>query len=166
MQFIISRRIVWTMLLMIVGISINATHYVNRTGKYIKITNVSAKQGKQSWWHYFNRKKNQPIEQPMIIYFLELAPEQEGDLDNRQGDEITITSDYMSDKRKLFPTNNAFNYVITLNTYGKKYEQFDINRAGNDDEMKKHSSQKKTSKAEKKAAKRVKKKQKQQAASL
>ena len=63
------------------------------------------------------------------IYFIELEDGQQGDLDNQQDDQITITSEGMSDKRILFPSNNAFNYVITMNKYKAKYEKFDINHA-------------------------------------
>jgi len=118
------------------SLSMVATHYINHTGKLIKVTNVAAtKRNKKSYFSTFSKKKNIQPAAPVMIYFIELENGQEGDLDNNQGDEITITSPGMSDKRKLFPTNNSFNYVITMNSYGKQFEQFDINRAGNEDEM-------------------------------
>ena len=113
-----------------------ATHYINNTGKKIIITNVAAKKRtKQSYFSYFIRKKNLEPAKPVILYFIELENGQQGDLDNNQGDEITITSPGMSDQRKLFPTNNSFNYIITMNAYSKQYEKFDINHAGSEDEM-------------------------------
>ena len=115
-----------------------ATHYINHTGRMIIITNVTAqKRTKKSYFSsfkgYFNKKNNIESQVPAVQYFIELENGAEGDLDNNQDDEITITSKGMSDKRKLFPTNNAFNYVITLNKYSSKYEQFDINHAGQDE---------------------------------
>ena len=82
---------------------------------------------------HFHKKDNAGPQVPAVQYFIELENGAEGDLDNNQDDEITITSKGMSDKRKLFPTNNAFNYVITLNKYSSKYEKFDINHAGQDE---------------------------------
>lgn len=114
------------------SLSMFAIHYINNTGKIIKITNVSAKKRSKKN-KYFNTRKRvqQRMEQENLntVYFIELENEAEGDLDNKQGDEITITSDGMSNKRRLFPTNNSFNYVITMNNYKSKYEKFDINHA-------------------------------------
>ncbi|MGZ6251259.1 MAG: hypothetical protein ACXWL2_04465 [Candidatus Chromulinivorax sp.] len=111
-----------------------ATHYVNKTGRIIKITNVTAKKrlNKKNYFNWFN-KKNKVQDDQLVnsIYFIDLENGQEGDLDNQQDDQITITSDGMSDKRILFPSNNAFNYVITMNKYKAKYEKFDINHADN-----------------------------------
>ncbi|MGZ6254641.1 MAG: hypothetical protein ACXWL5_01460 [Candidatus Chromulinivorax sp.] len=108
------------------------THYVNKTGRIIKITNVTAKKrlNKKNYFNWFN-KKNKVQDDQLVnsIYFIDLENGQEGDLDNQQDDQITITSDGMSDKRILFPSNNAFNYVITMNKYKAKYEKFDINHA-------------------------------------
>lgn len=118
-------------------VSVQATHYSNKTTRTITITNVSAekRQGvtkpkprywwSTSWWS-LNNKQAEP---EIIPYAIVLEKDQEGDLENDQDDEITITSEGMSDKRKLFPTNNSFNYVITMNNYNAKFEQFDINRA-------------------------------------
>jgi len=103
---------------------LEATHYSNQTGRPITITNISAKK---------RARKIQGIVPSDIV--LELDHGAQGDLENQQDDEITITSSGMSDKRKLFPTNNSFNYVITMNKFSSKYEQFDINRAGSEDEM-------------------------------
>jgi len=103
-----------------------ATHYINHTGKIIMITNVSEhKRHKNSIKKKHHDEKNN--EGPLD--FIRLEQGQEGDLDNRQGDEITITSKNMSDKRRLFPSNNSFNYVITMNKYNARFEKFDINHA-------------------------------------
>jgi hypothetical protein len=132
----ITKKIVSMLVLVSTSLSILGTHYVNNTGRAIVVTNVAAtKRNKKSYFSTLTRKKNNKPTAPVIIYFLELENGEQGDLDNNQEDEITITSPGMSDKRKLFPTNNSFNYVITMNAYGNKYEKFDINRAGNEDEM-------------------------------
>lgn len=117
------------------SISIRATHYINNTGRTIVITNVTAKK------RY--KKHHETVE----VYFLELENGQEGDLNNNQEDAITITSSGMSDKRTLFPTNNSFNYVITMNKYKKEFERFDINHAGlsQEQETKKQKKNKKQS---------------------
>ena len=121
------------------SLSMFATHYINNTGKVIKITNVSAKKRtKKSYFSFFMTKKDaQQDDQTKIIYFIDLQDDQEGDLDNKQDDEITITSQGISDKRKLFPTNNSFNYVITMNKYKSVFEKFDINHAGEEDKVEK-----------------------------
>jgi hypothetical protein len=112
------------------SLSIFATHYINKTGKNIIITNVSAKKrGKKSYFNFFNKKNYVKSEDSHNKNFIELEDGLQGDLDNQQGDEITITSVGMNDKRKLFPTNNSFNYVVTMNKYKNKFEQFDINHA-------------------------------------
>lgn len=118
-------------------LSMIATHYSNKTGKTIIITNVTAKKkSKKSYFSQYGKKKaSESASQAVAVTSLELENGMEGDLDNNQGDEITITSPGMSDKRKLFPTNNSFNYVVTLNEYNKKFEKFDINRAGSEEEM-------------------------------
>jgi hypothetical protein len=132
----LTKKTLSVLLLISTPLSMIATHYINNTGKQIKVTNVAAtKRNKKSYFALLSKKKNVQPAAPVMIYFIELDNGQEGDLDNNQGDEITITSPGMSDKRKLFPTNNSFNYVITMNAYGKQFEQFDINRAGNEDEM-------------------------------
>ena len=139
------------------SLSMIATHYINHTGRMIVITNVSAhKRTKKSYLTtlkaYFNKKNQVASQEPEQLYFIELENEAEGDLDNNQDDEITITSKGMSDKRKLFPTNNFFNYAITLNKYSSKYEKFDINHAG----------QEETTKAQKEEVKKMKKMKRQQ----
>ena len=83
---------------------------------------------KKSYFSFLYSKNREASKIP-TVYFIELEDGAEGDLDNRQDDEVTITSKGMSDKRKLFPTNNSFNYVITMNKYKSEYEQFDINHA-------------------------------------
>lgn len=129
-------KLVLSAFLLTMALPLMATHYINHTGRKIKITNVTAGKGhKKSYFSSLTRKKNiQPASVAMMNY-IELEHDQQGDLDNNQGDEITITSPGMSDLRKLFPTNNSFNYVVTMNGYSKQFENFDINRAGNEDEM-------------------------------
>ncbi|MDP3788085.1 MAG: hypothetical protein Q8Q60_02045 [Candidatus Chromulinivorax sp.] len=119
--------------LLLSSLSMVATHYINHTGKTIIITNVT---GQKRSKKKYSTKNSMQSEVAAIIYSLEIENDQEGDLDNDQGDEITITSPGMSDKRKLFPTNNSFNYVITLNKYNPKFEKFDINHAADEEEMK------------------------------
>ena len=130
------------------SLSMIATHYINNTGRAIIITNVTAqKSTKKSYFSslkgYFHKHDHVKDETLKVVYFIELENDAQGDLDNNQEDEITITSKGMSDKRKLFPTNNAFNYVITLNKYSSKYEQFDINHAGQDETSKEQKDEKK-----------------------
>ena len=109
------------------SLSIVATHYENKTGRTITITNVTAKnRNKKS---FFSLKRQNKKDGQSLVTFIRLEDGSEGDLDNKQGDEITITSRGMSNKRKLFPTNNSFNYVVTMNNYKSKFEQFDINHA-------------------------------------
>ncbi len=135
-------------LLMSSSFAIFATNYTNQTGKLIVITNVSAQKR--------NKKKHaQGGTQAASSVQIEIG--EQATLDNNQGDEITITSPGISDKRKLFPTNNSFNYVVTMNTYGKKYEQFDINHAGQLEEQKKAvAKQEKAKKIKKEKAKKTK----------
>ena len=109
------------------SLSMVATHYENKTGRTITVTNISAKnRNKKS---FFSLARNNKKDGQSMITFIKLEDDTEADLDNKQGDEIAITSHGMSNKRKLFPTNNSFNYVITMNNYKSKYEQFDINHA-------------------------------------
>lgn len=157
---------------LIASLPMYTTHYINNTGRDIKISNVSAHKRNQTKkrahaiarYNIFNSEqrvnaRTQPLvletefimlEKPMPAEIVEekkqakkakrahkdvsvqvgLPVGQEGDLDNQQGDEITITSPGMSDKRRLFPTNNSFNYVITMNKYAAKFEKFDVNHAG------------------------------------
>ncbi len=150
------QKILMVITLLSTSLSMIATHYINHTGRMIVITNVSAhKRTKKSYFTtlkgYFNKHHTVEQQTPELIYFIELENEAEGDLDNNQDDEITITSKGMSDKRKLFPTNNFFNYVITLNKYSSKYEKFDINHAG----------QEETTKAQKEEVKKQKKMKRQ-----
>lgn len=133
-------------MMMVYSSSLTATHYTNKTGRTIHIINVSEQRRqmkqekvakKRTWWNWNVRKYKTASQQhelvPEIVpqknYKIIIENGQEADLDNQQDDEITITSPGMSDKRKLFPTNNAFNYVVTFNKYNKKFEQFDINHA-------------------------------------
>ncbi len=123
-------------MLLLSSLSMIATHYINHTGKTIIVTNATAKKRtKKNYFSQFAKKSSTPSQAPAVTYLIEIENDQEGDLDNNQGDEITITSPGMSDKRKLFPTNNSFNYVITLNEYNKKFEKFDINHASSEEEM-------------------------------
>jgi hypothetical protein len=116
-KFLVTCILIW------VTMSLDATHYSNKTGKAIVITNVSAQKRQNK------KRKRQEQDLELLSYAITLEPDQEADLDNDQEDEITITSPGMNDKRKLFPTNNSFNYVITMNKYKKKFERFDINHA-------------------------------------
>lgn len=111
-----------------------ATHYINKTGRSITVTNISEKKRyhrKHMWsWGGSVAKKQSEFYNRKLLYSIDLENGQEGDLNNQQGDEIRITSHGLNDHRKLFPTNNSFNYVITMNKYKNKYERFDINHAG------------------------------------
>jgi hypothetical protein len=154
-----TQKITVALMLLASSLSMIATTYINNTGKKIVVTNVAAKKrNKKSYFSYFTRKKSVEPEKPVILYFIELENDQQGDLDNNQGDEITITSPGMSDQRKLFPTNNSFNYVITMNAYNNQYEKFDINHAGSEEEMLPVASKK--AKAAKKRAEKKKKQRK------
>ena len=132
------------------SLSIFATHYINNTGKTIIVTNVTAKKNSKKSSLKSKLAQNQSAQAP---YFIEIENDAEADLDNNQDDEITITSQGMSNKRKLFPTNNSFNYVITMNKYKSEFEQFDINHAGDETKVK--------NKKDKKNKKRNKKKREQ-----
>ena len=143
----LSLKNLWmTLSLLFSSVSMMATHYINQTERTIVITNVSAqKRHKKNLSAAKKRnKKNKPInyqqdnqiDNQTIEFFITLEHGQEGSLDNKQDDEITITSPGMSDKRKLFPSNNSFNYVVTMNKYNAEYEQFDINHAGEEEKTK------------------------------
>lgn len=121
-------RALCAILLMSSSSAMFATNYTNQTGKVIVITNVAAQKR--------NKKQHAQGGAPAASS-VQIEIGEQATLDNNQGDEITITSPGISDKRKLFPTNNSFNYVVTMNAYGKKYEQFDINHAGQLEEQKK-----------------------------
>jgi len=131
-----SKKLFLLLILLFMPSVVRATHYINKTGRLITITNVSEKkrQHRKNMWTWggpvagSKRYKNVDVENK--IYFIDLEKDAEGDLDNKQDDEVTITSEGMSDKRKLFPTNNSFNYVVTMNKYKNTYEQFDVNHAG------------------------------------
>ncbi|MBP6869936.1 hypothetical protein KBC04_03580 [Candidatus Babeliales bacterium] len=131
-----SQSLVFLLILSSISSSGFATHYINKTGRSITITNVSEKkrQHRKNMWTWGGAaagpKKYKKFEVENKVYFINLDKDVEGDLDNKQDDEVTITSQGMSDKRKLFPTNNSFNYVITMNKYKSTYEQFDVNHAG------------------------------------
>ncbi len=95
---------------------------------------MTAKKRTRKSYFSFLSKKNRVEPQDItqnatVVYFIELENGAQGDLDNNQGDEVAITSSGISDKRKLFPTNNSFNYVITMNKYKSIFEKFDINHA-------------------------------------
>jgi hypothetical protein len=130
----IKRRISCIMIALSLFLStslLHAARYINKTGKTIIIRNVTAKKRFKheewsNWWHRI------PIEQRSTDnseYEIVLQDGQKGNLDNEQGDEITIRSPGISDKRRLFPSNNYYNYVVTYNAYSDKFERFDINRA-------------------------------------
>ncbi|MBV8660768.1 MAG: hypothetical protein JO129_01310 [Candidatus Dependentiae bacterium] len=131
----LSIKKLWVALLLFSSVSIMATHYINKTGKTIVITNVSAqKRYKKSLSSAKKRNKknkigNNQLDNQPVVHFITLENGQDGDLDNKQDDEITITSPGMNDKRKLFPSNNSFNYVVTMNKYKAMFERFDINHA-------------------------------------
>ena len=130
------KKISMTLLLLFSSISMMATHYINKTGKTIVITNVSAQKRHKKSLSAAKKhnKKNKPLhnqlDNQVVVYFISLENGQEGDLENKKDDEITITSPGMNDKRKLFPSNNSFNYVVTMNNYKAAFERFDINHAG------------------------------------
>lgn len=135
------KKLLTLLILLSVSYSNFATHYVNKTGKTIVITNVTEKKRQHrknmwSWGGSYGKKHKTAgrVDDTMHIdealYMITIEKDSEGDLANRQDDEIRITSPGFSDHRKLFPTNNSFNYVITMNKYKNKYERFDINHAG------------------------------------
>jgi len=141
MNFILGhiKKFLVVLILFAISKEICATHYINKTNVQIKVTNVSAqkrREGKGGWrissWSMF-KKHNVPEsdidDMTLIPYFIVLEKDEQGDLENKQGDEIAITSPGINDKRRLFPTNNSFNYVITMNEYNSKFEKFDINHA-------------------------------------
>ena len=148
------KKLVVLCMLLSLYLSIQSTHYINKTGRVIRITNVSEKkrQHRKNMWKWggatAKRQKNAQI---LDQYFIELENNQEGNLDNKQDDEVRITSLGLNDHRKLFPTNNSFNYVITMNKYQNKYERFDINHAGSGtDSVKSRHKKNKKAKQEKK----------------
>lgn len=128
------KKILVLLMLLSLSLSSRATHYINKTGRVISITNFSEKKRqhrKNMWvWGGAIAKRQKSVDNHGAIFFITLKNDEEGDLDNKQDDEVRITSEGLSDHRKMFPTNNSFNYVITLNKYKNKYERFDINHAG------------------------------------
>jgi hypothetical protein len=113
------------------SLSISAAHYINNSGEIIIVTNVAAKKRTKKSCFSFSSKKNYvQTEDKNTLYFIELEDGAEGDLDNNQGDEVTIESVGIIHKRKIFPTNNSFNYVITINKkYNNKFQKIEINHA-------------------------------------
>lgn len=149
------QKICIVLTLLLSSLSMIATHYINHTGKTVVVTNVTAKKRtKKSYFSYFSKKNAAQSTVSDAVVFIEIEDGQEADLDNNQDDEITITSPGMSDKRKLFPTNNSFNYVITLNKYKSVFEKFDINHAGNEEKI--NAADKKKAKADKKKMQKAK----------
>lgn len=128
------KKLLFLFMFLFSSLLVFATHYINKTGRAITITNISEKKRyhrKNMWaWGGSVAKKQSKIDTHKLLYSIDLENEQEGNLDNEQGDEVRITSKGLNDHRKLFPTNNSFNYVVTMNKYKNKYERFDINHAG------------------------------------
>jgi hypothetical protein len=117
-------------------LQLQATFYKNGTeDKIFVVTNVSAqkrqtqKGKKRTWWNWNKRKYGLSEKQEAQPVVVTIEPGKTDSLYNEQGDEITIMVQGMSDKRKLFPTNNSFNYVMTLNNFNKKFERIVINYA-------------------------------------
>ena len=111
--------------------SLHAARYINKTGKPIIIRNVTAKKRfkHEEWSNWWRRVPVDQRSTDNFEYEIVLQDDEAGNLDNEQGDEITIRSPGISDKRRLFPSNNYYNYVVTYNAYNAKFERFDINRA-------------------------------------
>jgi len=120
-RFLKKRSIVVTLFLLSISLPVTAAHYINKTPFLLKITNETLKQELKYSDNDYDYDES---------CFIELPFGEEVDFDNEQGDEISITSlASINDKRRLFPTNNYFNYVITYNKYNPKFEKFDINHA-------------------------------------
>ena len=65
----------------------------------------------------------------MKVESKELLPHQSIELKNEQGKSVTITSSLLQEKREFFPTNDAFNYDITISKYPSRYSKITINSA-------------------------------------
>ncbi len=117
--------------IMFFSFAVDAARYINKTGKTIIIRNVTAKKRyrHEEWSNWWHRVPVDQRSQENFEYEIILQDNESGSLDNEQGDEITIRSPGISDKRRLFPSNNYYNYVVTYNAYSAKFERFDINRA-------------------------------------
>jgi len=59
----------------------------------------------------------------------QLLPHQSIELKNEQGQPVTIISTSLKEKREFFPTNDAFNYDITISKYPSRFSKITINSA-------------------------------------
>jgi|GEM_PF-1201163 len=57
----------------------------------------------------------------------EILPNESIEFDNEQGQPVTISSRNLNEKREFFPTNDAFNYEITISKYPSKFSKITIN---------------------------------------
>lgn len=60
---------------------------------------------------------------------VEILPNHSVDFENDQDQSVTIMSVALNEKREFFPTNDSFNYEITVASYPSKFSKLTINRA-------------------------------------
>ena len=60
---------------------------------------------------------------------IELLPHESAVFENEQDQPVTITSPHLNEKREFFPTNDSFNYEITISKFSSKFSKLTINHA-------------------------------------
>jgi len=125
-----------TLLFFLSSVPVLAPHYHNKSEHLLIITNETVKKDIVDLDSVADIELIETLADCQLCDLQEkgiavqLCPGDEIDFDNNQGDEISITCPHLpDDMRKLFPTNNYFNYVITYNAYSPKFEKFNINHA-------------------------------------
>lgn len=70
------------------------------------------------------------LEEPCTkVVTIGLGKDESGELANQAGQFVTIVSPKLNEERKFFPTNDSFNYEITVGSGSASYSKLTINRA-------------------------------------
>lgn len=70
------------------------------------------------------------VEEPCTkVVAIRLGKDESGELANEAGELVTIASPKLNEERKFFPTNDSFNYEITVGSGSASYSKLTINRA-------------------------------------
>lgn len=70
------------------------------------------------------------VEEPCTqLVAIRLGKDESGELVNEAGQVVTIVSPKLNEERKFFPTNDSFNYEITVGSGSASYSKLTINRA-------------------------------------
>lgn len=103
---------------------VSAATYVNKTSIPMIISTTSACNNEE-----IIQSQDSESEPCIKVEFKELLPHQSIELKNEQGQPVTIISKTLQEKREFFPTNDAFNYDITISKYPSRYSKITINSA-------------------------------------